>query len=141
MSGGWSVPESEIEFRFTASGGPGGQHANRSNTKAPSLFVAVDRFIAVAYPHKVTSFSGKSKIIKCVLIVLNILLVIARVSCQFVLNPDSLLLFISNILTLVFICMQLSGCVALYASIVVILMKSAKTIRNASHGLDSRLLF
>lgn len=38
MSGGWQVPESEIEFRFVASGGPGGQHANRSNTKVDAVF-------------------------------------------------------------------------------------------------------
>ena len=30
---GWQVPEGEVTFRFMASGGPGGQHANRSNTK------------------------------------------------------------------------------------------------------------
>lgn len=28
------VPEHELEWRFTASGGPGGQHANTSNTRA-----------------------------------------------------------------------------------------------------------
>lgn len=38
MTGGWEVPENEIEFRFTASGGPGGQHANRSNTKVDAVF-------------------------------------------------------------------------------------------------------
>ena len=38
MSGGWEVPENEIEFRFVASGGPGGQHANRSNTKCDAVF-------------------------------------------------------------------------------------------------------
>ncbi|MEO0493464.1 MAG: alternative ribosome rescue aminoacyl-tRNA hydrolase ArfB [Actinomycetota bacterium] len=38
MTGGWQVPESEIEFRFVASGGPGGQHANRSNTKVDAVF-------------------------------------------------------------------------------------------------------
>lgn len=42
MSGGWRVPESEIEFRFTASGGPGGQHANRSNTKVIAVWRPVD---------------------------------------------------------------------------------------------------
>lgn len=36
---GWEVPEEEITFRFMASGGPGGQHANRSNTKAEAVFV------------------------------------------------------------------------------------------------------
>ena len=27
------IPSGELEWRFTASGGPGGQHANRSNTR------------------------------------------------------------------------------------------------------------
>lgn len=35
---GWTVPEEEVSFRFTASGGPGGQHANRSNTKVEAVF-------------------------------------------------------------------------------------------------------
>ncbi len=38
MVGEWSVPEDEVTFRFTASGGPGGQHANRSNTKVEAVF-------------------------------------------------------------------------------------------------------
>jgi ribosome-associated protein len=28
------IPDDELEWRFTASGGPGGQHANTSNTRA-----------------------------------------------------------------------------------------------------------
>lgn len=27
------IPDTELEWRFTPSGGPGGQHANRSNTR------------------------------------------------------------------------------------------------------------
>ena len=38
MTEGWRVPENEIDFRFVASGGPGGQHANRSNTKVEAVF-------------------------------------------------------------------------------------------------------
>jgi len=38
VGGGWSVPEDEVVFRFVASGGPGGQHANRSNTKVDAVF-------------------------------------------------------------------------------------------------------
>lgn len=38
MASGWIVPEDEVTFRFTASGGPGGQHANRSNTKVDAVF-------------------------------------------------------------------------------------------------------
>ncbi len=33
-----AVPLAELEWRFTASGGPGGQHANRSNTRAELRF-------------------------------------------------------------------------------------------------------
>jgi len=32
------IPVDELEWRFSASGGPGGQHANRSNTRAEVLF-------------------------------------------------------------------------------------------------------
>lgn len=32
------VPASELEWRFSASGGPGGQHANTSNTRAEVVF-------------------------------------------------------------------------------------------------------
>ncbi len=33
-----TIPFSELEWRFTTSGGPGGQHANTSNTKVEVLF-------------------------------------------------------------------------------------------------------
>ena len=33
-----TIPLSELEWRFTPSGGPGGQHANRSNTRAEVRF-------------------------------------------------------------------------------------------------------
>ena len=32
------IPLSELEWRFSASGGPGGQHANTSNTRAEVRF-------------------------------------------------------------------------------------------------------
>ena len=32
------IPRSELEFRFSTSGGPGGQHANRSATRVTLLF-------------------------------------------------------------------------------------------------------
>jgi len=33
-----SIPMDELDFRFATSGGPGGQHVNRSNTQAELLF-------------------------------------------------------------------------------------------------------
>lgn len=36
--GRWLIPESEIEERFDTSGGPGGQHANRSQTAVTVRF-------------------------------------------------------------------------------------------------------
>ena len=35
---GCAIPLSELEWRFTTSGGPGGQHANRSHTRAEVRF-------------------------------------------------------------------------------------------------------
>lgn len=32
------IPATELEWRFSASGGPGGQHANTSNTRAEVVF-------------------------------------------------------------------------------------------------------
>ena len=32
------IPDDELEWRFTGSGGPGGQHANTSNTKVEVRF-------------------------------------------------------------------------------------------------------
>lgn len=40
----FDIPESELEWRFDTSGGPGGQHANRSNTRVELRFdVAASR--------------------------------------------------------------------------------------------------
>jgi len=42
MGSGWIVPDDEVEVHFIASGGPGGQHANRSNTKVDAVFRPAD---------------------------------------------------------------------------------------------------
>jgi len=42
MGPGWIVPDDEVEVHFVASGGPGGQHANRSNTKVDAVFRPAD---------------------------------------------------------------------------------------------------
>jgi len=34
----FEIPESELRWRFDTSGGPGGQHANRSNTRVELIF-------------------------------------------------------------------------------------------------------
>ena len=39
---GLTIPESECGVRFTPSGGPGGQHANRSNTRVELIWVVAD---------------------------------------------------------------------------------------------------
>lgn len=38
MDGRYVIPASELEWKFSTSGGPGGQHANRSNTRAELRF-------------------------------------------------------------------------------------------------------
>lgn len=37
-----TIPDDELQWRFTPSGGPGGQHANRSNTRAELTWSIVD---------------------------------------------------------------------------------------------------
>jgi ribosome-associated protein len=48
--GDWTIPSAELEWRFSTSGGPGGQHANRSNTRADLTF---DLFSSNAFPEDV----------------------------------------------------------------------------------------
>jgi ribosome-associated protein len=38
VTGTCAIPLDELEWRFTGSGGPGGQHANTSNTRVELLF-------------------------------------------------------------------------------------------------------
>lgn len=38
MGPGVAIPVSELEWRFTSAGGPGGQHVNTSNTRAEVVF-------------------------------------------------------------------------------------------------------
>jgi ribosome-associated protein len=38
IANGLSIPAGELEFRFSTSSGPGGQHANRSATRVTLLF-------------------------------------------------------------------------------------------------------
>jgi ribosome-associated protein len=38
VPGGPLIPESELRWRYSASGGPGGQHVNTSNTRAEVFF-------------------------------------------------------------------------------------------------------
>jgi ribosome-associated protein len=49
--GEWTIPSAELEWRFSTSGGPGGQHANRSNTRADLIFdlQATDAFPAALH--------------------------------------------------------------------------------------------
>lgn len=37
-----TVPDAELEWRFSPSGGPGGQHANRANTRVELIWSIVD---------------------------------------------------------------------------------------------------
>jgi ribosome-associated protein len=38
LASGLRIPAAELEWRFTAAGGPGGQHANTSNTRVVLVF-------------------------------------------------------------------------------------------------------
>jgi ribosome-associated protein len=42
IEGGILIPQERIEFRFSRSGGPGGQNVNKTNTRATLLFDAAN---------------------------------------------------------------------------------------------------
>jgi ribosome-associated protein len=46
-----TIPDAELLWRFTASGGPGGQHANTSNTRAEVVFDVLES-TALSEPQK-----------------------------------------------------------------------------------------
>jgi ribosome-associated protein len=50
VAGRYRIPDSELEWTFTTSGGPGGQHANRSQTRAELRF---DLVSSTAFPDPV----------------------------------------------------------------------------------------
>jgi ribosome-associated protein len=60
MSSRWQVSENDISFRFVASGGPGGQHANRSNTKVDAVLVFADCAIPDWLRERLVGKLGKS---------------------------------------------------------------------------------
>ena len=54
-----SIPRSEIELRFSRSSGPGGQHAQKSDTRVEAIFaVEASAALSDAQKRRVTAKSG-----------------------------------------------------------------------------------
>src|SRR5262249_49734088 len=54
-----SIPRSEIELRFSRSSGPGGQHAQRNETRVEALFdVQASSALSAAQKRRVTARAG-----------------------------------------------------------------------------------
>jgi ribosome-associated protein len=54
-----SLPRSEIDFRFSRSSGPGGQHAQKSDTRVEATFdVAASRALSEAQKRRVIARAG-----------------------------------------------------------------------------------
>src|SRR5881398_2959900 len=54
-----SIPRSEIEFRFSRSSGPGGQHAQKSETRVEAIFdVEASEALSEAQKRRVLAKSG-----------------------------------------------------------------------------------
>ena len=102
----------------------------------PSPFLALDRFIAVGFPHRVFDISRKVRPVKFVLVILNVLAVTTRLFVELVLRPKSVVLFsIPKLVVFVFaVIIQLFGCLALYTAVIVLLVRSGKTLKHAKHG-------
>ena len=106
-----------------------------SNYLYPSLFLAIDRLIAVAFPHKVKDLSRKVRPIKWGLLVLNVLVISSLILMRFIVLPGSQVVYlILNPLRFVLLCVQRFGTPILYTTIVVLLLRSDKTLGHAVHG-------
>ena len=99
----------------------------------PSLFLALDRCIAVAFPHKVFSVSRKIRPVKFILVALNISASIPHILAELKLATE-LAIIITNLVTLAFFCIQLFGCLALYCTVVVLLIRVGKNLNHSKHG-------
>ena len=54
-----SLPRSEIDFRFSRSSGPGGQHAQKSDTRVEAIFdVAASQALSEAQKRRVVARAG-----------------------------------------------------------------------------------
>lgn len=56
---GWTIPDSALEETFDTSGGPGGQHANRSNTAVRLRLTVADAGLDAATARRVASRLGE----------------------------------------------------------------------------------
>jgi ribosome-associated protein len=60
----WTIPSAELEWRFSTSGGPGGQHANRSNTRADLIFdLASSKVFPLAVQQRMIERLGSEPIV------------------------------------------------------------------------------
>ena len=99
----------------------------------PSLFLALDRFIAVAFPHKAFAITPKVRPAKFVLVALNLSATIPHICSQLGLT-SKLISLITNLATLLFFCIQLFGCLFLYCAVVILLLKSGRSLNQSKHG-------
>ena len=44
----FEIPEEEVRFRFSTSGGPGGQHANKANTRVELVWEVTETTVLTA---------------------------------------------------------------------------------------------
>ena len=99
----------------------------------PSLFLALDRCIAVAFPHKAFALTPKVRPAKFFLVVLNLSATIPHICSQLGLT-SKLISLITNLATLLFFCIQLFGCLFLYCAVVILLLKSGRSLNQSKHG-------
>ena len=105
-----------------------------NNYLNPSLFLAVDRFVAVAFPHKVLDLSRKIRPIKWLFFALNVLVVSSMLLVKLVFFGPKVVDLVSTLATFSLLGLQLFGTFALYTTIVVLLIRSNKTLGQVTQG-------
>ena len=104
----------------------------------PSLFLALDRFLAVWFPHKFRILSPKFKKVKIFLVILTFVLVTINGSLQALNAHGSVLNAVAGLLNLSLIVLQLVGSIVLYSLTAHRIFKSSRAMAANKHTTSER---
>ena len=100
----------------------------------PSLFLALDRFLAVQYPHKFRVLAPKLKRVKLAFVLCTFVYGIITGVLQMFFSVNSLMYVIGGSLNILVILSQLLGSIVLYSLTAYRVLKSGRKMAENRHG-------
>ena len=100
----------------------------------PSLFLALDRFLAVYFPHKFREMSVKTRVFKIVMVSLSVMNSIGLILSESFLGYTSIVFLISLLIHWFLIALELVLSVVIYAAIVVKIVRSSQKFSGNKHS-------